>query len=54
MEKDVEVSQYAGEPVHHYGKCCSCALCHNESDRLRVFKHKLVCESCLDFIRKMH
>ncbi|MDO4753665.1 MAG: hypothetical protein Q4A41_01555 [Bacillota bacterium] len=30
---------------------CRCRICHGESDKLRIFKNSLVCESCVDYIR---
>lgn len=31
---------------------CKCGICQVDSESLRIFKHNLVCESCLDYIRK--
>lgn len=30
---------------------CSCIICQDGADTLRIFKNNLVCESCIDYIR---
>lgn len=31
---------------------CKCTICQADSENLRIFKNNLVCESCLDYIKK--